>query len=212
MRCEYVISKSIDIFCNKSREQGGCGKHNLCVFCSFFLFLTTLFYFCGIRGPPFSSMLVVLNWSRKKGVFFTSLFTLDDLTPERRHYIDRYIKKSINNRMRDYYRRHLRSYKYGISFVSLDQEDPNLYYYEPAFDIASGYFEEYGYRIPIYNPYLFYALGHLTRKERTILLCNVVLSIPLKQIAHKLGISLRVVKRHKQRAIQKLKKEVGNLL
>ena len=132
-------------------------------------------------------------------------FSLEDLTLERRHYIDRYLKRVINNRVRDYYRYQKKASKYGLRFVTLDEIDTILSY-EQTFDRVSGFVEAGGFRIPVYSPTLLSALNQLTYLQKEVLIGNVVLSIPLNKIAQRLGISLRMVKKHKQKAIQSIKR------
>lgn len=53
------------------------------------------------------------------------------------------------------------------------------------------------------------ALRSLTEKQRLVLLKNVVLKIPMKQIALELGISISMVKKHKDKAIRVIKRRMS---
>lgn len=70
------------------------------------------------------------------------------------------------------------------------------------------YIEVRGVRIPVFNTQLAEALNELTEAQKTILLQNVVLKIPLKQIADDLGISSRMAEKHKHNAIRFLKRRL----
>ena len=66
-----------------------------------------------------------------------------------------------------------------------------------------------GIKIPVLNPELADALRSLTEKQRLVLLKNVVLKIPMKQIALELGISISMVKKHKDKAIRVIKRRMS---
>ena len=60
------------------------------------------------------------------------------------------------------------------------------------------YIEVRGVKIPVFNTRLAEALNELTEDQKTVLLQNVILKIPSNQIADDLGISTRMVEKHKQ--------------
>lgn len=137
------------------------------------------------------------------------LFTTNDLTEETLHYIDKYLKVTIMNAKRDYFRRENKSRKNGITFVTLEQAENDLVYDDPDLTALScDFIEENGVRIPVINPALSFALKKLTSPQRTILLKNVVLKIPLEEISAELGICLRMTKKHKHNAIEAVKRSM----
>lgn len=66
-----------------------------------------------------------------------------------------------------------------------------------------------GIKIPVLNPELADALRSLTETQRLVLLKNVALKIPLKQIALELGVSIGMVEKHKKNAICAIKRRMS---
>lgn len=83
-----------------------------------------------------------------------------------------------------------------------------LVYIKFGADVTSQYIEVKGVKIPVFNTKLSEALNELTETQRTILLQNVILKIPLNQIADELGISTRMTEKHKHNAIMFLKRRL----
>ena len=70
------------------------------------------------------------------------------------------------------------------------------------------YIEVRGVKIPVFNTRLAEALNELTEDQKTVLLQNVILKIPLNQIADDFGISTRMVEKHKHNALLFLKRRL----
>ena len=68
------------------------------------------------------------------------------------------------------------------------------------------YIEVRGVKIPVFNTRLAEALNELKEDQKTVLLQNVILKIPLNQIADDLGISTRMVEKPKHNALLFLKR------
>ena len=66
-----------------------------------------------------------------------------------------------------------------------------------------------GIKIPVLNPELADALRSLTETQRLVLLKNVVLNIPMKQIALELGVSIGMVEKHKKNAMRAIKRRMS---
>ena len=125
-------------------------------------------------------------------------------------YVDKYLKTVISNAKRRYYRKTKRPRKYGIVFVELDKYAEDLNYDEPGFEQAlCQLIDVQGVKIPILNPELADTLRSLTETQRLVLLKNVVLKIPMKQIALELGISIGMVEKHKNNAIRIIKRRMS---
>ena len=137
-------------------------------------------------------------------------FSLEDITSELLDYVDKYLKTVISNTKRRYYRNKKRPRKYGIVFVELDKYAEDLHYDDPGLEKAlCQLIDVQGIKIPVLNPELADALRSLTEKQRLVLLKNVVLKIPMKQIALELGISISMVKKHKDKAIRVIKRRMS---
>lgn len=137
-------------------------------------------------------------------------FSPEDISEELLHYVDKYLKTVIKNTKRRYYRNRGRFRKYGIIFVELDKYAEDLHYDDPGFEQAlCQLIDVQGIKIPVLNPELADALRSLTEPQRLVLLKNVVLKIPMKQIALELGISIGMVEKHKNNAIRAIKRRIS---
>jgi DNA-directed RNA polymerase specialized sigma24 family protein len=137
-------------------------------------------------------------------------FSLEDISEELLDYVDKYLKTVISNAKRRYYRKTKRPRKYGIVFVELDKYAEDLHYDEPGFEQAlCQLIYVQGVKIPVLNPELADALRSLTETQRLVLLKNVVLKIPMKQIALELGVSIGMVEKHKNNAIRIIKRRMS---
>lgn len=134
------------------------------------------------------------------------LYTHQDLTDEMVQYIDRYIKKSISNTKRKYYRETGKAKKYGISLVDIADYENSSALSEPGLEDCCSYFVVQGERIAISDPDLYDAILRLTSTQRDVILQNVVLQIPLKHIAEELGVTERATQKQKHNAIDALKR------
>ena len=132
-------------------------------------------------------------------------FSLEDISEELLDYVDKYLKTVISNAKRRYYRKTKRPRKYGIVFVELDKYAEDLHYDEALCQLI----DVQGVKIPILNPELADTLRSLTETQRLVLLKNVVLKIPMKQIALELGISIGMVEKHKNNAIRIIKRRMS---
>lgn len=128
---------------------------------------------------------------------------VDDL-----EYIDRYIKRTITNVKHSYFH-NLYNDKTARD-VSIEEVSNNKDYAITIGDPPSEIYVIHESRIPICDPNLSEALNSLTERQRTVLLQNIVLQIPIKEIAGELGISVRVTVQHKQRAISAMKRSLHN--
>ncbi len=135
-------------------------------------------------------------------------FTIsEDISEETIHYIDKYIKTSINNVKRDFFKRQKRQAEIPLS--SLEYIEFDIPYIDTNFDISE-YIYENDIIVPIYDPLLANALKSLTQYQKIVLLRNVIMQIPLKEIAVYLGISLSMVKKHKHNALEKIRRSMKN--
>lgn len=72
-------------------------------------------------------------------------------------------------------------------------------------EIPCCYFRVKGVDIPVFNPQLASAIAHLTETQRTVLLQNIVLGIPMQIIANDLKLNKRTVEKHKHNAMEIIK-------
>lgn len=142
----------------------------------------------------------------------STLVLKEDINDELIDYIDKYIKTVIINTKRRYYKNQKREEKYGVVLVELEKFEENLFYEEPGYnDVVYDYIVVDGINIPVYNPCLYEALSALTNLQRTVLIKNIVLDLPLKDIAHMLGISKRMAEKHKHNALKSVRKKMKKL-
>ena len=137
------------------------------------------------------------------------IFSPDFLTDETIDYIDSYIIRVIINAKNDYYRKCTRHLKYNIQHVSFGQYDQDLFFEESGFNyLEKQYLKSGNISILVEDPDLMDALLQLPENHLYILLQNIVLKVPMKQIAKKLGISLRTVELYKHDALKTLRRRM----
>ena len=137
-------------------------------------------------------------------------FSLEDISVELLDYVDRYLKTVISNTKRRYYRKIKRAREYGIVFVELDKYADDLRYDDPGLEqVLCQMIDVQEINIPVLNPELAEALRSLTETQRLVLLKNVVLNIPMKQIALELGVSIGMVEKHKKNAMRAIKRRMS---
>ncbi len=143
--------------------------------------------------------------------FFRSEKGIDDIDAGLLNYIDKYFKTVIINCKKRYYGKFSRLQKRGIVFVELEKYAENLRYDEAGFEkVICQYIDVQGIKIPVYNPELAEALLSLSETQRLVLIRNVVFDIPMKQIAFELGISKRMVEKHKHNALQAVRRMLNH--
>ena len=129
-------------------------------------------------------------------------FAIDDITDDLIRYIDRYQRRVIINTKRKFYRNSSKPQSRGIVFIELEECTDSLWSIDPGIErLLCDYIEVKGVKIPVFNT-------KLSETQRTILLQNVILKIPLNQIADELGISTRMTEKHKHNAIMFLKRRL----
>lgn len=137
-------------------------------------------------------------------------YQIDDISKDMLHYADKYLKRVIINTKLKFFKYENKANHYGVSFEPLEDFEDKLSYTEEGFDkIATCFFDIKGIEIPVYNPALAYALSSLTETQRTVILQNIVLDIPLRLVADDLGLCLRGVEKHKHNAIESIKKRMA---
>ena len=130
-------------------------------------------------------------------------FSIEDIDKYLLDYADKYLKKVIINAKRHYYRRQSQKDKYGIVFFDLDSFSEELGYEDQGYESAlCRYIEDNGIRIPVLDPDLADALLSLTEVQRLVLLKDVCLEVTMREIAHELHISERMVRKYKHSAIE----------
>lgn len=112
-------------------------------------------------------------------------FTLKDIEPQLIEDADKYIKTIIANAIKRYYKKQNRLKKYQIVLYSYEEYPDKIGCEDNFDDICARYIDIDGHRIPVYNHNLFDALFELSNVQRNILLRNIVLKIPMAQLAKK---------------------------
>lgn len=125
-------------------------------------------------------------------------------------YADRYFKKVIINSQNTYFKEIIKRQKYGIEFVAFSEcNDDDLRVDEKGYEMAvSPTLETKEFRITLETPALLTAFCQLTHLQQKVLIYNVILKIPLREIADKFNVSQRMIEKHKANALKKLKRSV----
>lgn len=139
------------------------------------------------------------------------IFSPQDIDAELIEYIDKYFKTVIINAKRHHYRKRDHLKKHGIIIVELEKYEENLTYDETGFEeVTCQIIHIKNAQFPIFDRNLADAISHLKEKQRIVLLENIILQIPIKQIASELGISKRMAEKHKHNALAAIKEELQN--
>lgn len=124
-------------------------------------------------------------------------------------YIDKYLKTIINNTKRRFCKDQQKAQNYDIIFVELEKFQENLYFIDPRLEeVSCGHITFLDNNIPIQFFELEDAINQLTEKQKNVLIKNIVFEIPLYQIAREMGISTRMVEKHKSAALEHLRRRL----
>lgn len=136
-------------------------------------------------------------------------FTLLDLTDDLIEHADMYIKRVLINKKRRYFRRLRKLERNGVTILELEKYESNLIYEDPGyeeFDITHFYIDDNVISISMTE--LASALKELTGLQLNILMKNEILGVSVESLAREYGISKRMVRKHRQVALEKLQKRL----
>lgn len=102
--------------------------------------------------------------------------------------------------------------KHGIEFITLDRcTNDDLRVEEKGYDtVVNPILKIKQFKIMLESHKLLLEFNQLTTLQQQILLYNVILKIPMREIAQKLKISHRMVEKHKANAIRKLRRSLDD--
>lgn len=134
-----------------------------------------------------------------------NIYRLADIDDNIVRFSEAYLKKVITTSKKNYYRRLLKNKNKGISF---EEYNDNILY---SAEFSKGpsaipcAIKIDGISIYIESEIVYRELNKLTDKQLTVLLKNVVLKIPMEEIAKQMGLCISKVYKHKSNAMNKLK-------
>lgn len=135
---------------------------------------------------------------------------LEDLSFDQIDYCDSYIKKVITNAKKSYYRQKSKAKKYEIVFVDFKTYENEIPHgddlYEKGF---AAYINVNNVIITVHNPDLAEALSGLNEIQRMVVLRCVVLGEKAIDIAKELDVSAPMITKHKQKALEIIKKRMS---
>ncbi len=136
------------------------------------------------------------------------LIDFKEITFDKIDFFDRYVKKVISN-AKYHYTKKSSSEKYNIYFLNMDDLTSLSTDIDEVYQtVITTYITINEVRIPILNPDVAEALFKLNNKQRTVILRNVVLGDSLTTISKDMNISIPMVFKHKEKALEILKKDV----
>lgn len=139
------------------------------------------------------------------------LFSDKDVSENMIDHTDKYIRKTIINAKNSYYQNIYKLHKKGIVILDIDDYKDSLGYTDIDFEKADGNsFIVEGYEINISELQLFDALSSITEKQREVLFMNVIFGVPLSKIAATYGISIRATEKHKQKALENVRRKLNH--
>lgn len=137
-------------------------------------------------------------------------FTLSDITADMREHTDQYIKRVLINKKKRYFRRFKKLKKNGITILELEKYETNLTYEQPQFnnvEVTCFVIDENN--IEITTSELAEAMRSLTELQLEILIRLEVLNASLEELSNEYGVSKRMIRKHRQIALEKLRRKMG---
>ena len=142
---------------------------------------------------------------------FGNPFTLSDIRIEVVDTADRYMKAVLINKKKRYFRVLRKHERNGITFIELDKYESNLAFEDNGFrTIDNEYFVVGKERFFLEKSELTEALHTLNPIQLDILLKSILLEQSQESLAAEYGISKRMVRKHKQNALDKLRRRLAN--
>lgn len=137
-------------------------------------------------------------------------FTLSDITADMREHTDQYIKRVLINKKKRYFRRLKKLRKNGITILELEKYETNLIYEQPQFNnVEVTCFIIGEHNVEITKSELADAMRSLTELQLQILIRLEVLNASPEELSNEYGISKRMIRKHRQIALEKLRKKMG---
>ncbi len=136
--------------------------------------------------------------------------TISDISPEMLDTADKYLKKVMINRKRRYYRVLRKLEINGITMLELEKYESILPFEEQGFQNADSecfYVGEDVFKLE--RSELTEALQELTTLQSEILLKSVLLEMSQEELAAEYAISVRMVRKHKNAAIKKMRRRLS---
>lgn len=138
-------------------------------------------------------------------------FIISDIRIEVVDTADRYMKAVLINKKKRYFRVLRKHERNGITFYELEKLESNLASEENGYNkIDSECFTVGKDSISLEKSELTEALHTLSPIQLDILLKTVLLEQSQESLAYEYGISKRMVRKHKQNALEKLKRRLAN--
>lgn len=134
-------------------------------------------------------------------------FTVSDIDEDIQHTADKYMKKVLINAKRRFYKTLRKNDPAGHPHYELEKSSSILAYEEPGFLLADSEIFDLGEEsIILERSELTEALLSLPKQQMEIILQLVFLEKTQDQLAAEFGISDRMIRKHRDRAFEKLRR------
>ena len=135
------------------------------------------------------------------------IFSFEEVNDAVIVYVDKYLKLLMSNVKYSFLEKYNNSERPIYNCVYLKENDIRFSYCDQKIEkILCNTFSVEDMEITVNDDALSDCLNNLSNREREIVLRNVVLRTPLKEIAADMGLSERMVKYCKKKALEKMKK------
>ena len=127
------------------------------------------------------------------------------------NYANAYIKQVVNNSQKNYFRSKLRHTKFNFSF---EEYNDNINYFEnenQEIDVTLQFVEFDMFRISIESDKLYEAINKLSDKQLEVIIKNIILDIPMQDVAAQMKISLGKAYKQKRNAINILRRRLKDV-
>lgn len=139
------------------------------------------------------------------------IYKIDQIDKCMLNYANAYIKQVVNNSQKNYFRSKLRHTKFNFSF---EEYNDNINYFEnenQEIDVTLQFVEFDMFRISIESDKLYEAINKLTDKQLEVIIKNIILDIPMQDVAAQMKISLGKAYKHKRNAINILRRRLKDV-
>lgn len=134
---------------------------------------------------------------------------IEDITLEHIEFCDRYIKRTLINARRYFYRPAMRLSQLNIIVFGLDSVEEELACEENGYEeVYTTYIDMDNVRIPVKDPDFAQVLLEMPENLRTVILRYEILEHSLKDIAKDLGVSATMAGKYRSKALEFIKERM----
>lgn len=140
-----------------------------------------------------------------------SIYKIEQIDERMLKYANAYIKQVVNNSQKNYFRSSLRHTKFNISF---EEYNDNINYFANEIQeitVPLQVLKVGMVSFSIESDKLYEAINKLSDKQLEVIIKNIILDIPMQDVATQMKISLGKAYKHKRNAINILRRRLKDV-